>query len=112
MSITQKRKQDNIDEEEFRHHVLKVRLNSEELKILDLIKGRHSRAVAVRFLVMSEIPAKVPALNQQAWRDLSKSASNLNQISHKLNIGELPEIAEIRRELEIFREGLLGAKNE
>ena len=108
MSITRKRKQDQILESEYRFHNLKVRLNSEELEILDIIKGRYSRAEAVRFLIMSDIPSSVPFLNEMAWAELSKSASNLNQIAHKLNRGAIPEITEIRRELESFRMKLVG----
>lgn len=108
MDFMSKRKQDNIGEEELRDHVLKVRLNFLELEILDTIKGRHSRAEAVRFLITSEVPVEVPILNREAWRELSKSAANLNQISHRLNSGELPEIEVIRAELDAFRARLLG----
>ena len=109
MSIERKRKQDNIPEAEYRFYNLKVRLNSEELEILDIIKGRHSRSVAVRFLIMSGIPTAVPGLNEIVWAELSKSASNLNQIARHLNAGGGINFEEIRRELESFRTKLLGA---
>ena len=112
MSIERKRHQDKILESEYRFYNLKVRLNFEELEILDIIKGMYSRAEAVRFLIMSDIPATVPAINQTAWLELSKAAGNLNQIAYRLNSGDAPEIAEIRHSLEVFRAGLLGVKNE
>ena len=112
MSIERKRFQDKILESEYRFYNLKVRLNFEELEILDIIKSRYSRAEAVRYLIMSNIPSTVPSINQAAWVELSKSASNLNQIAYKLNSGDAPEIAEIRQTLETFRASLLGVKNE
>ena len=108
MSFERKRKQDNIPETEYRFYNLKVRLNSEELEILDVIKGRHSRSVAVRFLIMGDMPPAVPSLNEIAWAELSKSASNLNQIARHLNAGGGMDFQEIRRELESFRLKLIG----
>ena len=109
MSIERKRFQDKIPESEYRFHSLKVRLNSEELEILDVIKGQHSRSVAVRFLIMSNMPPTVSQINKDMWISLSKSAANINQISRHLNSGGSINFEEIRRELESFRAKLLGA---
>lgn len=85
-------------------------LNAQELAFLDSVRGRHSRAEAVRFLLNEERPPQVPELNQGAWIELAKPAANLNQIALKLNVGELPEIAEIREQLSAFRAALIGAE--
>ncbi len=93
-----------------RNHVLKVRLNIEELELLDAIRGQHARAQAIRFLLNNDKPQTTPEINSFAWTQLSKSASNLNQISKKLNGGENVGIEEIKTILETFRGTLLGAK--
>jgi hypothetical protein len=104
-----KRRQDKIEPDEVRTYKLRVMLNSAELAFLDSVRGRHSRAETMRFLLNNERPPQVPELNAGAWVELSKSAANLNQIALKLNTGEFPEIAEIREMLSQLRASLLGA---
>lgn len=105
-----KRKQDKINPELRRDYKLRVMLNLEELAFLDSVRGRHSRAQTIRFLLSDDKPVMVPQLNQGAWIELATSAANLNQISKKLNSGESLDIKEIKRELDAFRASLLGAK--
>ena len=57
----------------------------------------------------------VPECNRKAWSELSRSASNLNQIAHHLNLSgmaahELRLIADICTELSRFRASLVGAR--
>jgi len=91
-----------------RNHCVSVRVNSEELDLLDGVRGRLQRGAAMRLLSFSFLPQPVPELNLKAWQELSKSAGNLNQVAHKLNSGELLEIEEIRTALSSFRAKLLG----
>lgn len=62
---------------------------------------------------------RIPELNQIAYRELARSASNLNQISRNLNMlwqsGGLPglaEIEQIKSELYNFRVQLIGLNAE
>jgi tRNA U34 5-carboxymethylaminomethyl modifying GTPase MnmE/TrmE len=60
--------------------------------------------------------AVVPELNRQAWVELSRAASNLNQIAHHLNLTELKgkrvvNINEINKALIDFRNKLIGASD-
>ena len=50
----------------------------------------------------------IPEVNRQAWVELSRSASNLNQIAKKLNEGDQADIEQIRKELAAFRAALIG----
>lgn len=55
----------------------------------------------------------VPPLNRKAWADFARTAANLNQIAHRLNLVEkgadlAPEIEEIQMALVNFRCRLLG----
>lgn len=71
-----------------------------------------------RSMVLGHTPKQVPQINVQAYRELARSASNLNQIARNLNklwqSGGLPglaDIEDIRAELLDFRVKLLGMKN-
>ena len=57
----------------------------------------------------------VPAINNEAWAALARSAANLNQIAHRLHLVGLgaesviaPEIKEVQESLAAFRLQLLG----
>lgn len=105
-----KRKQDKINPELRRNYVLKVPLNDEERSFLDGVRGKHSRAETIRFLLRDDKPISVPEINQGCWIELATASANLNQIAKKLNSGESLGIDEIKRELDAFRASLLGAR--
>lgn len=91
-----------------------ARFNSEEVARLDSLRKPFgfSRAKFMRSRALGEaLPkmVKIPELNVSAWVALSRSASNLNQIAHKLNMGKNVGIEEIRLELGNFRRSLIGA---
>lgn len=94
--------------QQLRTHCVSVRVNQEELDLLDASRGRLQRGAAMRLLSFSSLPPVVPELNQKAWAELSKPAANLNQIAYRLNAGESVEIAEVQKVLAAFRAGLLG----
>ena len=57
-------------------------------------------------------PQPAPEVNRAAWLELSRSASNLNQLAHHLNsIGgaESADVPQIMAELARFRAALIGA---
>jgi hypothetical protein len=103
------RKKMNLPESEKRTYCVSCRMNSAELAVLDKFRGGNQRGEALRMLSLSQLPSPIPELNASAWTELSKSASNLNQIARRMNVGESLEIEEIRAELERFRAALLGA---
>jgi hypothetical protein len=57
-----------------------------------------------------KIVALIPEINRKAYSELSRSASNLNQIARKLNQRGKVEIQEIYNALQSFRVALMGMK--
>jgi hypothetical protein len=90
-----------------------VRLNPEELKILDNKRGIVPRATFFRKnLIHAKIPAGVPKINQKAYLETARWAANLNQISHFFHMhgDEIPArgTEEIYSYLKKFRGQLIG----
>lgn len=90
--------------------------DAEAAEIRQRAVGRNPAAY-LRSAVLSRLPVQVPEINRQAYVELARAASNLNQIAHSLNLlwqeGGLPglaEIEDIRQELTDFRIRLLGLK--
>lgn len=74
-------------------------------------------AAYLRSTVLGRRPIQIPKINREAYQELARSAGNLNQIAHSLNIlwqeGGLPSLADIediKAELSEFRIKLLGVK--
>jgi hypothetical protein len=103
------RKRMNLPESEKRNYCVSCRINSAELSVLDKFRGAHQRGEALRMLSLSQLPSPIPELNALAWTELSKSASNLNQIAHRINTNEFLKVEEILEALEAFRRALIGA---
>ena len=91
-----------------------ARFNSDEVAKLDFLRGpfRFSRAKFMRTrAIEGRLPriVKIPELNAEAWAALSRSASNLNQIAHRLNMNMSVDIEEIMAGLCEFRRRRVGA---
>lgn len=91
-----------------RNFCVSVRMNIGELAGLDNKRGRVPRGEWLRLCAEHKLPPSIPPLNRQAWIELSRSASNLNQLSKKLNAGDEVDVAELRQILADFRLRLLG----
>lgn len=95
-----------------RNFCVSVRMNIGELADLDSKRGRVPRGEWLRLCADDKLPPSIPTLNRQAWIELSRSASNLNQLSQKLNLGDEVDVAELRQILADFRLRLLGGDDE
>lgn len=99
-----------------RLHTVSVRLNKDELAHLDQIRASvgMQRGEYMRTAALHRLPPTIPALNREAWAGLSRSAANLNQIAHRLNLVEqgdrssMPTIDDIAKALADFRRRLIG----
>lgn len=91
-----------------RNHCVSVRVNVDELAALDERRGQFARGEYMRFAFFSSLPPSIPELNRDAWVELSRAASNLNQLAKYVNEGgDLdPEI--ILECLADFRSTLIG----
>ncbi|WP_069298986.1 plasmid mobilization protein [Neptunicoccus sediminis] len=101
-----------------RDQQITVRLTECEYRKLQQAASGSSVAALVRDrllgLSMESVP-QVPLVNRQAWIELSRTASNLNQMSYHLNTGGRPEVDRIlpllyllQRDLEQVRAELIG----
>lgn len=95
-----------------RRHGISCRLTNSELKLCDARRGEHTRGEWMRMGALTKLPPVIPALNREAWIQLSHAAANLNQLSRTLNSGDAVDAVETRRTLGEFRLSLLGARNE
>lgn len=67
-----------------------VRVTPYERERIRQIAGDRGAAELMRSLVLNRkprLPLSVPELNQSAWIELSRVASNLNQLAHHANTG-------------------------
>lgn len=105
-----KKKRRHREKSELRNHCVSVRLNKNELSDLDLRRGEYKRGEYLRTIFVDSEPLVIPEINSAAWVELSRSASNLNQLSHQLNMlgVKTSDVSEIQTLLADFRAKLLG----
>lgn len=93
---------------EKRRNVVNVWLTDDELAELEQRRGKMRRGAYVRACYQKHVPPEIPEINRQAWTELSRAASNLNQIARKLNNKTKAE--DLEKALDAFRDALIGAK--
>lgn len=96
-----------------RTHCVSVRLNRDELSMLNAKRGPMKQGEWLRCAALDKLPLVVPEINQEKWRELARAAANLNQISRSLHLCNdinTEELDQIRKDLMGFRTALLGAK--
>jgi hypothetical protein len=113
-----------LDATDKRVHTVSARLNGDELALLDARRGplRMRRGEYLRAAAFGKLPPSIPEVNRQAWSELARTASNLNQLARHLNMGQRDDlglglglsdqIAECLRLLSQVRRGLIGAKED
>ncbi|MFZ6686870.1 ATP-binding protein [Undibacterium sp. SXout11W] len=115
MLLNEKRKSrrghPKLDKSDCRTNCVSVRLNDSELAMLEQKRGKLMRGEWLRMSALDHLPPTIPGLNQKAWVELSRAASNLNQIAANMNRGDLIDIRLIQNELAEFRNKLVGANN-
>ena len=94
---------------EKRRFCVSVRMNADEMKRINEQRGRIRRGTYLRQIFNGSLPALVPEVNHKAYSELARSASNLNQIAHHLNIDGHVEMQETLDALRDFRLKLMGA---
>jgi hypothetical protein len=79
-----------------------VRLTPEEKATLEALAGPGGIAEYLRSVGLGQRPRirrQVPAVNTAAWRELSRTLSNLNQIAAGLNAGQVHVVGDDLRDL-------------
>jgi Bacterial mobilisation protein (MobC). len=87
-----------------------VRLSPVEAAALDAQRGTRQRGAYLRDVWTRTAPRPIPAINVEAWQELSRVASNLNQIAHFLNSGGRLDIDGLQSDLNELRSALIGAE--
>ncbi|ECP9882246.1 hypothetical protein FZS16_22165 [Salmonella enterica] len=59
---------------------MSVRLNDEELTLLNERRGRHRKGEWVRLALIEKLPVTVPPINLEAWKSLSEISQKLNKL--------------------------------
>lgn len=80
----------------------------EQKTMLHRSLGRYVRAAALD----GELSTHVPEMNREAWVQLARSASNLNQLARALNETGKSEVTEVLSMLADFRASLIGMEVE
>jgi len=101
-----------LPDEQRRRHTVSTRFNPAELKELDRLSTSVGlrRGEYLRLAAFQALPPTIPELNKEAWQELSKAASNLNQIAYQLNKKGVEvdvDIEEVRNILAYFRQILI-----
>ncbi|EAA7150861.1 ATP-binding protein [Salmonella enterica] len=98
---------------EVRTHCVSVRLNEEELSILDSKRGAYKKGEWLRMASLNKIPPVLPEINREAWTELGRLAQYLNHLlthlDHKSSDSELSrtELFAVRRQIKALREHLI-----
>ncbi|MCL6327835.1 hypothetical protein EXT52_21905 [Pectobacterium polaris] len=76
-----------------RSHCVSVRLNDEELSLLNEKRGRHRKGEWLRMAFLHNLPPVIPPINLEAWKTLSEISQKLNRlVAHLDNKGCNPPI--------------------
>ncbi|WP_145606013.1 hypothetical protein [Yersinia intermedia] len=101
--------------EALRSYCVSVRLNIEELQILEIKRGSYKKGEWLRMASLQKIPPTIPAINLNAWKALSEISQKLNRIAThidgKSKESQLThtELFAVKRQLEEPRCNLLRA---
>ncbi|WP_409158946.1 hypothetical protein [Pectobacterium sp. B2J-2] len=110
----------SVNETKFSHnqlrsHCVSVRLNNEELTLLNEKRGRHRKGEWLRLSLLNKLPAVVPAINIEAWKSLSKISQKLNKLiahldskSHESSLTKT-ELFVVKRQISELRLNLITA---
>lgn len=105
----------NLSQNQLRSHCVSVRLNNEELMLLNEKRGRHRKGEWLRLACLDKLPIIVPPINIEVWKSLSDISQKLNNLICHLDTkssgGELTktEIFAIKRQISELRSCLTAS---
>ncbi|MFV4767953.1 MULTISPECIES: ATP-binding protein [Citrobacter freundii complex] len=104
---------DKLPKHEIRTHCISVRLNEEELNILNDKRGEYKKGEWLRMASLNTLPPVLPEINREAWVMLGKLAQELNQLLGHLDKKQADseltrtELFAVRRQIKTLREHLI-----
>ncbi|GKW33891.1 ATP-binding protein [Pectobacterium carotovorum subsp. carotovorum] len=96
-----------------RCHCISVRLNDEELTLLNERRGSHRKGEWLRMAFLHNLPSVIPSINLEAWKTLGEISQKLNRlVAHldsKSNDSPLSqtELFAVKRQISELRQHLL-----
>ncbi|ELY4080184.1 MAG: hypothetical protein E6017_16490 [Kluyvera cryocrescens] len=105
----------NIELKSLRTHCVSVRLNQDELQLLNKKRGDKSKGEWLRLASLDKLPLSVPAINIEAWKSLAEISQKLNNLICHLDTkssgGELTktEIFAVKRQISELRSCLTAS---
>ncbi|MBQ4778179.1 hypothetical protein [Pectobacterium versatile] len=63
-----------------RSHCVSVRLNNEELSLLNERRGGHRKGEWLRMAFLHNLPSVIPSINLEAWKTLGEISQKLNRL--------------------------------
>ncbi|WP_316992857.1 ATP-binding protein [Enterobacter asburiae] len=104
---------DKLPDNEIRSHCISVRLNEEELIILDSKRGQYKKGEWLRMASLNKLPPVLPKINREAWVKLGNLSQDLNHLLNHLDSkspdSELTrtELFALRRQIKTIRDHLI-----
>ncbi|EAO6183462.1 ATP-binding protein [Salmonella enterica] len=104
---------DKLPPDEIRSHCVSVRLNEEELTILDSKRGQYKKGEWLRMSSLDKLPPVLPEINREAWIKLGSLSQDLNYLLNHLDKkspdSELTrtELFALRRQIKTLRDHLI-----
>ncbi|MEG2431889.1 MAG: ATP-binding protein [Acinetobacter sp.] len=104
---------DKLPDNEIRSNCISVRLNEEELIIIDSKRGQYKKGEWLRMASLNKLPPVLPEINREAWVKLSNLSQDLNHLLNHLDSkspdSELTrtELFALRRQIKTLRDHLI-----
>ena len=70
-----------LPSESVRSYCVSVRLNVEELQLLNIKRGSYKKGEWLRMASLQRLPPAIPAINTKAWKALTEISQKLNRIA-------------------------------
>ncbi|MBA5236677.1 hypothetical protein H2Y54_08950 [Pectobacterium aroidearum] len=96
-----------------RTHCVSVRLNNEELSLLNESRGRYRKGEWLRMAFQHNLPSVIPSINLEAWKTLGEISQKLNKLVVHLDEKSAgssltqTELFAVKRQLSELRQNLI-----
>lgn len=103
-----------LPSEAVRNYCVSVRLNIEELQLLNIKRGSYKKGEWLRMASLQRLPPAIQAINTKAWKALTEISQKLNRIAAHIDGKSKDshlthtELFAVKRQLEELRTNLLS----
>lgn len=105
---TRKRGRKPLQPSDRKSYHIALRVNAETYEFIDAMRGNLSRSDYIMRCVTGNVPVQVPEINREAWADLGRVGSNINQLARRVNLGDSFPAEIIKSELFNLRLKMMG----